>query len=238
MKDVYQRLAQIDAGVALDAATGKGEFINVIKSDFRSYAQIIGVDSSEKSVSYAQKVFPENDIEIYRMNLEELAFENEHFDTVTIANSIHHLENPDKVFVELLRVLKPGGLFLVSEMYRDGEQTEAQQTHIMMHHWLSSIDRLFGISHRETYTRDDIHKMIKKLALKKCESFDYYLPVDNPKMNRNCETLLNNCKDGIKRLEASEASSELINKGKELIERINNIGCAGASRVMILGYKS
>lgn len=238
MKDVYQRLAQIDAGIALDAATGKGEFINVIKTDFRSYAQVIGVDSSEKSVNYAQKVFPENDIEIYRMNLEKLSFESDHFDTVTIANSLHHLENTDKVFVELLRVLKPGGLFLVTEMYKDGEQTEAQQTHIMMHHWLASIDRLFGISHRETYAREDIQKMIKKLPLKKLEVFDYYLPVDNPKMNRNCETLLNNCRESIKRLEASEASSELINIGNELIERINNIGCAGASRVMILGYKS
>lgn len=238
MKDVYQRLAQIDAGVALDAATGKGEFINVIKSSFRSYAQIIGVDSSEKSVAYAEKVFPENDIEIYRMNLEKLAFENNHFDTVTIANSLHHLEDPKKVFVELLRVLKPGGLLIVTEMYKDGEQSEAQHTHIMMHHWLASIDRLFGISHRETYAKGEIENMIKELSLSKTETYDYYLPVDNPKMNRNCETLLNNCRESIKRLEAAEAAESFINKGNELIQRITSIGCAGASRVMILGYKS
>jgi ubiquinone/menaquinone biosynthesis C-methylase UbiE len=99
----------IDGGIVLDAATGRGEFINTIKSSFRTYEQVIGVDSSEKCVSYAEKLFPENNIEIYRMDLSSLAFDDEHFDTITIANSIHHLADPIAIFGELKRVLKKKG---------------------------------------------------------------------------------------------------------------------------------
>ena len=237
MKDVYNKLALIDAGHVLDAATGRGEFINIIKTSFKSYTQIIGIDNSEKSVDYAQKLFPENDIEIYRMNLEALNFEDASFDTVTMANSLHHLENPDQVFFELLRVLKPGGRMILAEMYKDGAQSEAQQTHILIHHWIASIDRLTGVFHQDTFSKDAIISLTKKLKLKKTQLFDYYIPVDNPKTNRSCETLIRNCNDTLKRLESIPDSTALAEKGKTLIQRINDIGCAPASRIMLIGFK-
>lgn len=237
MKDVYNNLALIEAGHVLDAATGRGEFINTIKNNFKSYTQIIGIDSSEKSVDYAQKLFPENDIEIYRMNLEALNFEDGSFDTVTMANSLHHLEHPTQVFFELLRVLKPGGRMILAEMYKDGAQSEAQQTHILIHHWIASIDRLTGVFHQETYTKDEIIALAKKLKLKKTQLFDYYIPVDNPKTNRSCETLIRNCNDTLKRLETIADSTKLAEEGKALIQRINETGCAPASRIMLIGFK-
>lgn len=238
MKDIYSKLALIDAGQVLDAATGRGEFINIIKSNFKSYSQIIGIDNSDKSVDYAQKLFPENDIEIYKMNLEALDFQDESFDTITMANSLHHLENPDQIFFELLRVLKPGGRMILTEMYKDGAQSDAQQTHIQIHHWIANIDRLTGIFHRETYNKDEIIALFKKLKLKKTELYDYYIPVDNPKTNRNCETLIRNCNDTLTRLETIPDSAHLAEEGKSLIRRINETGCAGACRVMIIGFKS
>lgn len=237
MKDVYSNLALIDAGLVLDAATGRGEFINIIKTHCKSFSQIIGIDSSEKSVDYAQKLFPENNIEIYKMNLEALNFEDASFDTVSMANSLHHLENPDQVFFELLRVLKPGGRMILAEMYSDGVQSEAQQTHIQIHHWIASIDRMTGVFHRETFTKDEIIHLTKKLKLKKSQLFDYYIPVDNPKTNRSCETLIRNCQDTLKRLENIPDSEELAQQGKTLIQRINETGCASASRVLIIGFK-
>ena len=237
MNDVYKKLALIDAGFVLDAATGRGEFINTIKNSFRSYTQIIGIDSSEKSVNYTQKLFPDNDIEIYKMNLEELSFDDGQFDTVTISNSLHHLENSEAVFKELKRVLKKGGRLIVAEMYRDGKQTEAQQTHIQMHHWISGVDRLMGIYHRETFTKQEIMDFIEKLALKNTAIMDYYIPVDNPKANSTCETLLRNCQDTMKRLETLPNAAELAEAGRQLMIRIAEIGCASASRLMAIGTK-
>ncbi|HNQ44469.1 MAG TPA: class I SAM-dependent methyltransferase [Candidatus Cloacimonadota bacterium] len=237
MKDVFQILSQIDGGFVLDAATGRGEFIKILKQNLKSYTQITGIDSSEKSVAYAQKVFPENDVEIYRMNLEQIQYEDASFDTVSISNSLHHLEHPEVIFKELLRVLKPGGLLIVLEMYCDGEQSPAQQTHILMHHWVADVDMATGIFHKETLTRDEIIKLVKKLKLKKQEVTDFYLPVDDPKAAKNCANLMKSCEDTMKRLQALPNSAALQAAGESLAKRIQEIGCASASRLLITGYK-
>ncbi len=237
MKDAFGLLKQIQAANVLDAATGRGDFITILKQHLKSYVQIIGVDVSEKSVDYAQKRFPENDVEIYRMDLEALEFDDASFDLVTLANSLHHLEHQDKVFAELLRVLKPGGMLVLMEMHRDGEQTEPQLTHIMMHHWLAAIDRRFGVHHLETFTRDEILTSFAKLKLQQVEISDFYLPVDNPKEARNCESLKRNCAETFKRLETLADAEELLDEGKRLVERINKVGCAGASSLLLSGTK-
>lgn len=237
MKDVHKRLAHIDAGFVLDAATGRGEFINTIKTNFRSYTQIIGIDNSEKSVNYAQKLFPDNDIEIYRMNLEQLSFDDEQFDTVTISNSLHHLEHRDKVFTELLRVLKKGGTLIIAEMYKDGAQSEAQQTHILLHHWIAMVDRRLGVYHRESYNKEEIIDFARSLPITEPEIMDYYVPVDNPKANTTCESLQRNCTETLKRLESTEGAEELAARGRELLDRLAEVGCASASRLLVIGTK-
>ncbi|MDD5316868.1 MAG: class I SAM-dependent methyltransferase, partial [Candidatus Cloacimonetes bacterium] len=195
MKDVFQILNQIDGGVVLDAATGRGEFINLLKQYLKSYTQIIGVDYSEKSVAYAQKLFPENNVEIYRMNLEDLPYEDEHFDTVCASNSLHHFENLNKVMTEIMRVLKPGGTFILSEMYADGIQSQPQLTHIMMHHWVAKVDSLSGVYHACTFAKDELIHIVKKLKLKKIHIEDFYHEVDDPKDPKTSISLVKNCQD-------------------------------------------
>jgi ubiquinone/menaquinone biosynthesis C-methylase UbiE len=237
MKDAFSVLSRYKVENVLDAATGRGDFINVLRQNLGSFVQIIGVDSSSRSVDQAQKLFPENDVEIYQMDLEDLQFEDAHFDLVTLSNSMHHLEHLDKVLAELLRVLKPGGTMLIHEMYRDGEQTESQQTHILLHHWLAGIDSRFGTYHRETYTRDELRAFVKKLKLQKLSETDFYVPVDNPKEAKNCDNLMRNITDTFKRLETLPDNEQLMAEGKELLERIERVGCAGASRLLFIGVK-
>lgn len=237
MKDPFSILNRIEAEYVLDAATGRGEFINTLRKNLQSYVQIIGIDSSEKCVQHAQKMFPENDVEIYQMDLGALEFEDSYFDLVCMSNALHHMQSPQDVLAELMRVLKPKGMFLLSEMYSDGEQTEAQKTHILMHHWRASIDTLMGIYHRETFTHDEITKQVKKLKLKKLEITDFYMPIDNPKDARLCANLKKNCTSVLNKLETMENNAELIAEGEELIRRIDKIGFAGARKLLITGIK-
>ncbi len=237
MKDVFQNLNQIEGGIVLDAATGRGEFINVLKQNLKSYSQIIGVDISDKSVAYAQKLFPENNVEIYRMDLEELPFEDAFFDTVCTSNSLHHFQNLELVFAELMRVLKPGGFFVLTEMYADGQQSPAQMTHVLMHHWVAKVDSLSGIFHSHTFSKAEIEKIAKKLKLQKMQTVDFYPQVDDPKKPEACAGLIRNCEATIKRLELLGNHNDLIAEGKALIERISKIGYASASRLLISGYK-
>lgn len=238
MKDIFKKLSHIDAGKVLDAATGRGDFINLIKQSFKSFDQIIGIDSSDAAVKQAQKMFPENDIEIYKMNLEKLSFADNHFDTVCISNSMHHLEHPDKVFAELVRVLKPGGLMIIVEMYKDGKQTPAQQTHIYMHHWFSQIDTLNKTFHRETYLKDEILEFVTTIPLSKTDVVDFYIPVDNPTDPKATEPLVKNVQEWIKKCEAIPEAKNICCEGIKIIEKIKTSGCVTASRLLITGINN
>lgn len=235
MKDIFKKLSHIDAGKVLDAATGRGDFINLVKQNFKSYNQIIGVDCSDVAIKQAQKMFPENNIEIYKMNLEKLSFADSHFDTVCISNSMHHLEHPEKVFDELHRVLKPGGIMVIVEMYQDGKQTPAQQTHILMHHWFSQIDTLNKTFHRETYLKDEILGFVNSLPLKKIDVVDFYVPVDNPTDPKTIEPMIKNVQDWIKKCETIPEAENICCEGIKIIEKIKTSGCVSASRLFITG---
>lgn len=237
MKDVFDVLSKIKAPQVLDAATGRGEFINILKQRLGHFVRIVGVDSNAKTVEYAQNLFPEDEVEIYQMNLEQLSFVDERFDLVTISNALHHLANMDLVLSEMMRVLKPGGYFLISEMYKDGTQTDAQLTHIMMHHWVAKVDQRFGIDHFETFERQQIIDRISSLGLTDLQVKDYYIPVNNPKDAQNCENLKRNYKGILKRIDSLEDSQPLMVEGEEIQKRIQDHGCAPASRIMILGTK-
>lgn len=235
MNEIIKILNQTDGGIVLDAATGRGEFITTLKQHLKSYIQIVGIDASERIVDYTQKLFPENDVEIFRMNLEHIQFTDAYFDLVCMSNSLHHLEHKENVITELMRVLKPGGMLLITEMYHDGNQTPAQQTHILLHHWLAGVDRLMGSYHQSTYSRQELKDMFHKVPLQAMEIADFYIPVDDP--IRNCDSLLRNCRETLKRLENLPESIELVNEGSELIRRIKDIGCASASRLLMYGRK-
>ena len=60
-------------------------------------------------------------------------------------------------------ILRPGGSLIVSEMYRD-DQSEAQMTHVLLHHWWGAVDRMNGIFHNETYLREELVDLVNGLG--------------------------------------------------------------------------
>jgi ubiquinone/menaquinone biosynthesis C-methylase UbiE len=156
---------------------------------------------------------------------------------VCISNSLHHLEHPDKAFNELMRVLRPDGLVVIVEMYKDGIQTPAQKTHIAMHHWFSQIDTLNKTYHRETYLKDELLKLTDTLPLKKKDIEDFYIPVDNPTDPEAINPMIKNVQEWIKKCESIPEAHHICNEGPEIIEQIKTLGCVSASRLLITGYK-
>jgi ubiquinone/menaquinone biosynthesis C-methylase UbiE len=237
MKLAEERYKLIDAGTVLDVATGRGEFVVVIKNDFKSYEHIVGIDISAPTIKHTQTLFPENNIEILRMSSDNIEFADEHFDTVCISNSLHHLEHRVQAFKEMMRVLKAGGMFIATEMYADGKQSEAQRTHIAMHHWFADVDNLSGIFHEHTYKKQQIIDMLSKLPLLRIETIDYYYPTDNPKDPIVINNLVKNCQTVIKKLSTQEGSENMIAEGEALIERLKTTGFASAHRILFIGKR-
>ena len=96
------------ANSILDMGCGEGTRLNLLA---KKGQKAVGIDISGKAIELAKKKYPKLDFK--QGNLEKLPFRNECFDLVYSAFVFEHLDNPEKVLKEGLRILRKGGRFLV-----------------------------------------------------------------------------------------------------------------------------
>jgi demethylmenaquinone methyltransferase/2-methoxy-6-polyprenyl-1,4-benzoquinol methylase len=101
----------------LDIATGTGDLaINLTKT---KASKIIGLDISEGMLNVGRKKIEKlqlnNQIEMVFGDSENIPFENNYFDAITVAFGVRNFENLEKGLSEIYRVLKPTGTFVVLE---------------------------------------------------------------------------------------------------------------------------
>lgn len=102
----------------LDLATGTGDWIkDLLKIDAE---KIIGADIAEDMLAIARSKFlchpQKNKISFQEEDAENLSFETNHFDLVTIGFGVRNFENIPKGISEIHRVLKPGGIIGILEL--------------------------------------------------------------------------------------------------------------------------
>lgn len=98
----------------LDAGCGTGAMLDMFHRDCPN-KHYTGVDLSEKMIETAKK----KHIDAIRFvvgDCEELPFDDNSFDVVTCSMSFHHYPNPEKFFMNLHRVLRSGGRFILRDM--------------------------------------------------------------------------------------------------------------------------
>ena len=231
------RLKKISGGKVLDVATGTGQFIKMLMESFKDYQDFVGIDIHEKSLQYAQKQFEGKPVEFIKMDATKLTFADGTFDTVSIQNSLHHMKELDKVLSEMYRVLKPGGYFLIAEMYSDDQQTEAQHSHIKVHHLAAELDMAKGDFHDHTYTSDTIKKIVSKLPFSSMEEFDVTYPVKDPKDPEFIKNMKENIGKALGRYKDIPNFSTFEEKIDELLKWIETNGYAPASSLFFIGTK-
>ncbi|MFX0069002.1 MAG: class I SAM-dependent methyltransferase [Candidatus Hodarchaeota archaeon] len=247
-RSIAHRLKSISAGNVLDVATGNGDFILTLMKTLKDYDSFIGIDTSDKELEAARKNLKNRPAKFIRMNAEKIDFEGDYFDTVCIANSLHHLVNPNLVLSEMKRVLKSDGYFIVQEMFCDGEQTKAQKTDIASHGLGAEIDSLFGIPHRRTFTKRRIADVVKKLELEKVEVFessryikclfcDQWKKCQDPKDRDMVNYALTEIDRDLERLENHQAQRRFKEKAERIREKIAKFGSTPASILFFIGKK-
>lgn len=116
-KKVVDIVAKSKANRILDIATGTGDLaINLAKTHAQ---EIIGLDISDGMLEVGRKKIAErqlsNKIQMLLADSENMPFEDNSFDAITVAFGVRNFENLEKGLSEILRVLKPDGIFVILE---------------------------------------------------------------------------------------------------------------------------
>lgn len=102
----------------LDAAcgTGYGSALLAENAD-----EVFGVDISEEAIAYAKSNYAASNVNFSVANIEKLPFENDFFDVVVSFETIEHVDTQqqEKFLSEVKRVLKDGGILVISTPNRD-----------------------------------------------------------------------------------------------------------------------
>lgn len=111
MKILIQ-LSQVSTKI-LDLGCGEGSRLNLLAGGKQ---KAMGVDISATAIDLAKKNYPK--IDFIKSDLEKIPLKNQSFDLVYSAFVLEHLNNPDKVLLEAIRLLSPGGfLVLIAPNY-------------------------------------------------------------------------------------------------------------------------
>ena len=116
-KKVIKLVEATNPKSALDIATGTGDLaISLAKT---GATEIVGLDISEGMLSVGRKKIAaahlSEKIKMVQADSESLPFEDNSFDAITVAFGVRNFENLEKGLAEILRVLKPNGIFVVLE---------------------------------------------------------------------------------------------------------------------------
>lgn len=104
----FMTLEREPVGRLLDVGCGGGRFLNRMKK--RGW-QGEGIDFDAQA---AEKVTARYDIKTYVGNLAQCALPANSFDVITMSQTIEHLYDPNATLIESLRILKPGGLLVMT----------------------------------------------------------------------------------------------------------------------------
>jgi demethylmenaquinone methyltransferase/2-methoxy-6-polyprenyl-1,4-benzoquinol methylase len=130
----------------LDIATGTGDLAILMaktKAD-----KIIGLDISAGMLEVGvQKIAAKNltkTIEMVLGDSENMPFEDNYFDAITVAFGVRNFDHLEKGLAEILRVLKPNGTFVILETSVPDKTPYKQGYQLYSNHILPLIGKLFS----------------------------------------------------------------------------------------------
>lgn len=220
----------------LDVATGKGGYITVLKQYLGKFTSITGIDSDRNVLKDINHKFPAPKFLFTQMNAEYLGFGSGIFDTVNISASLHHLENVSRVLMEMKRVLKSGGKFILTEMHRDGT-SEAQFNAIRIHHWAAAVDSNLGLLHDRTFARQEILDFVDEMNLSNLIIRDFPNIKSEPRDEKAISGVLSYIEGYNQRLKSQTGNEVLIQQGAKLRDSIATKGFQHEPVLIVIAEK-
>jgi len=108
-------------GNVSDLGCGTGELIEKLSTKVSH--KLIGIDSSPEMLEQARLRFSgTGNAELRLGELEHLPMKNKEIDTAVMNMVLHHISQPRLPIAEAYRVLKPGGLFILSDFEKHDQE--------------------------------------------------------------------------------------------------------------------
>ena len=101
----------------LDCAAGTGDLTLLFHDAMNGRGRVVGTDFNADMLALAEKKSADRNIAIdWRVeDSQDLVFDDESFDVVSIAYGIRNVDDPNRALRSMYRVLKPGGRLVVLE---------------------------------------------------------------------------------------------------------------------------
>ena len=146
-KKVVKLVAEVQPNSILDIATGTGDLALQFAATIPA-GNIVGLDLSEGMLSVARKKVEgkpiSEKVRFVKGDSENLPFEDNSFDAITVSFGIRNFETLEKGLAEILRVLKPKGRFVILETSVPTKFPWKQGYHFYSKGILPIIGRLFS----------------------------------------------------------------------------------------------
>ena len=145
-KKVLKMVSDKNPKTILDIATGTGD-LAILMAETKA-EKIIGLDISAGMLEVGrQKIAAKNlsqKIEMILADSENMPFEDNTFDAITVGFGIRNFETLEKGLAEILRILKPGGIFVILETSVPVKTPFKQGYRLYSKFILPAIGRLFS----------------------------------------------------------------------------------------------
>jgi ubiquinone/menaquinone biosynthesis C-methylase UbiE len=115
-RPILQRIPHIRAPLVLDVATGTGRLPLALLEQPTFQGRIVALDLSRKMLAFAaEKLAPFGGrVDLLHHPAESLPFPDDTFDLVTCLEALEFMMHPQDVLREIVRVLRPGGLLVLT----------------------------------------------------------------------------------------------------------------------------
>lgn len=152
-KKVVQIVKERNPETILDIATGTGDFAIMLSK--LNPKKIVGLDLSkgmlEIGIEKVKNKKLDNLIEMVLGDSENLPFEDNSFDAITVGFGVRNFEDLDKGLQEIHRVLKPSGIFVVLETSQPDNYVIKKIFNFYSKYIIPTIGKLFS-KDKKAYT--------------------------------------------------------------------------------------
>jgi len=149
----------------LDLGSGAGNDCFVARAIIGETGKVTGIDFTDAMLGKARKNVAKlgfTNVEFVKGDIEEMPLGDNQFDVIVSNCVLNLVPDKTKAFAEIMRVLKPGGHFCVSDVVIKGELPEKLKQDAEMYAGCVSgaieMDTYVGIIHKQGFKQVEIHK--------------------------------------------------------------------------------